>query len=307
MQSQNPQDFQYLQEDEIDLKELFSTIWKNKFKIAAFSFIVTSLTVAYTLSIPNSYGSSTILVPQAQAKPSLGGLGALAGMAGIDLGGSGDVDAATSFETILKDYSFSEYMIKKYDLIEKLKPNRDNLVFALGYDGIYSFLNSGQDKQNEKSNDEQMYDTYKKLLETVSISSDKKSGIITLNATTTDRFLSKELVEIYLVELTAHLRKIEMQDVQKQIDYYKNELENTVDLSIKEQVSQLISGLMQKKVLSLANPLYNVKQFTKPQVAYIKDKVKPKRALIVVVSLVTSIMLGIFGVFFREFLRKDKE
>lgn len=308
MQEQNNQQLQYLQEDEIDLKELFATIWNNKFKIAAFSFVVTSLTIAYTLSIPNSYSSSTNLVSQTQAKPSLGGLGALAGMAGIDLGGGGEIDAATSFETILKDYSFQEKIIKKYSLIEKLKPKKENLVFALGYDGIYNLFNSEQANEDEKKPlDEQMFDTYKTILQTISVSSDKKSGVITLSATAQDRFLAKELVDIYLLELTAHLRKIEMQDVQKQIDYYKNELENTVDLSIKDQVSQLISGLMQKKVLSLANPLYNVKQFTKPQVAYIKDKTKPKRALIVVVSFVTSIILGIFGVFFREFLRKDEE
>lgn len=298
---------QYIEEDEIDLKELFSTIWKNKFKIAFFTFVVTSLTIAYTLSIPNSYSSSTSLVPQTQAKPSLGGLGALAGMAGIYIGSGGSIDAATSLSTILKDHAFEEYMIKKYNLTEKFEAKKENLVFALGYDGIYNMLNSDSDKKEEKNQAEEVFNTYKKITQTISINSDKKSSVITLSAVTQDRFLSKELVDIYLKELTAHLREVEMRDVQKQIDYYKNELDNTVDISIKEQLSQLISGLVQKKVLSLANSLYNVKQFTKPQVAYIKDKTKPKRGLIVVVSFVTSIIIGIFGVFFMEFLRKEEE
>ncbi|MBD3840924.1 MAG: hypothetical protein IE909_03390 [Campylobacterales bacterium] len=297
----------YLQEDEIDLKELFGTIWKNKFKIAFFSFVVTSLTVAYTLSIPNSYTSSTTLVPQASAKPSLGGLGALAGMAGIDLGGGKEVDAATSLQTILDDQSFQYMMIEKYNLSEKLEYKKENLVFALGYTGLYDLLHKDGEKKEEKSQEETNYDTFKSLQEIVSISSDKKSGMITLSAVSEDRIFSKELVEIYLKELTTHLRKLEMQDVQKQIDYYKKELDETVDLSIKEQLSQLISGLVQKKVLSLANPLYNVKQFTKPQIAFVKDKTKPKRGLIVVVSFVTSIILGIFGVFFMNFLRGEEK
>jgi len=297
----------YIEEDEIDLRELFSTIWNNKFKIAFFSFVITSLTIAYTLSLPNSYTSSTNLVPQTSAKPSLGGLGALAGMAGIDIGGGGEIDATTSFDTILKDSAFEKKMIEKYNLIEKLKLKKENLVFALGYDGIYEILHSKTEEDEKKDKDEEIFTTYKALLDMISISSDKKSGVISLTTTSQDRFLAYELNKIYLQELTGQLRTIEMQSVQKQIEYYKNELNNTVDISIKEQLSQLISGLVQKKVLSLANPLYNVKQFTKPQIAYIKDKTKPKRGLIVVVAFVTSIILGIFGVFFIEFLRKDEE
>ncbi len=302
----NTQD-RFIEEDEIDLRELFSTIWNNKFKIIFFTFIVTSLTIAYTLSIPNSYKSSTLLVPQTQAKPSLGGLSALAGMAGIDLGGSGAIDPATSFNTILNDFSFQKVIINKYDLSEKLIPNENNLVFALGYDKVYKIINDSNQKTEKLSKDDIIYNTYKSLSKIITASADKKSGIITLSAESTDRFLAKELVDIYLKELTSHLRKIEMQDVDKQINYYNREMENTDELSMKDQLGQLASGLIQKKVLSAANEFYNVKQLTHSQVAYIKEKSKPKRGLIVVVSFVTSIILGIFMVFFMQFLRTDKD
>ena len=299
-------DTNYIEEDEIDLRELFSTIWNNKFKIIFFTFIVTSFTIVYTLSIPNSYKSSTSLVSQTQAKASLGGLSALAGIAGIDLGGGGKVDAVTSFNTILNDFSFQKRIIEKYKLDEKLVPNEKNLVFALGYDGIYKMFSSDTSQAEKQSQDDIYYNTYKSITKMVSIASDKKSGIINLSVESTDRFLAKELVDIYLYELTSHLRKIEMQDVNKQIEYYNREMENIDDLSMKEQLAQLASGLVQKKVLSKANEYYNVKQLTLSQVAYIKDKSKPKRGLIVVVSFVTSIILGIFMVFFIEFLRKEK-
>jgi len=45
---------QYIQEDEIDLKELFKTILKYKYKILAFCFVVILGTLFYVLSIPNS-------------------------------------------------------------------------------------------------------------------------------------------------------------------------------------------------------------------------------------------------------------
>ena len=295
---------QEILEDEIDLRELFNTINKNRVKIFILTLVVTSLAVIYALSIPNSYKSQTILVPQTEAKPSLGGLSALAGMAGVDLGGSGQIDAATSFETILKDYSFEQYMIEKYNLIDKFTLKQENLVFALSFDGFYNMFHfeSSEDSVNIE---EKTYSTYQKILTTLSISTDKKSGLITLSAESIDRFLSKELVEIYLVELTNYLRKTEMQNVDKQIKFYKNEFNNIADISIKTQLGNLAAGLLQKKVLAEANEYYNVKQLTKPQVAYIRDKTKPKRSLIVIVSFITSIILGIFAVFFLEFIRSE--
>lgn len=300
---------QEILEDEIDLRELFNTINKNRVKIFILTLIITSLAVIYALSIPNSYKSQTILVPQTEAKPSLGGLSALAGMAGVDLGGSGQIDAATSFETILKDYSFEQYMIEKYNLIDKFTLKQENLVFALSFDGFYNMFHfeSSEDSVNEDSVniEEKTYRTYEKILTTLSISTDKKSGLITLSAESIDRFLSKELVEIYLVELTNYLRKTEMQNVDKQIKFYKNEFNNIADISIKTQLGNLAAGLLQKKVLAEANEYYNVKQLTKPQVAYIRDKTKPKRSLIVIVAFITSIILGIFAVFFLEFIRSE--
>ena len=70
---------EYLQEDEIDLRELWATVMKYKHEIVKFSAVVTILAFIYALSIPNSYKSSTLLAPQEQSKPSLGGgLAALA-------------------------------------------------------------------------------------------------------------------------------------------------------------------------------------------------------------------------------------
>ncbi len=302
------QDYQNcIEEDEIDLRELWVTITKNKFKIILFSFFVTTITIIYTLSIPNSYKSSVLLAPQEQSKPSLGGLASLAGLAGINIGGS-NADTTSLLKATLQDYGFNEMLIKKYNLTDKISPKsmRKNMVFALGYSGIYDAIHSKQ-KEDNKTEDEKIYDTYKVLQKIISINKDKKTGLITLSATTQDRFLSKKLVDIYLKELTSAVRNREMKDTNKKIEYYKNELSNTSDITLKTQISNLIATLMQKKVLSQANEYYNVSKVTDATVPYIKDKAKPKRALIVIVAFITSIILAIFGVFFLKFLKDEKE
>ena len=46
---------------------------------------------------------------------------------------------------------------------------------------------------------------------------------------------------------------------------------------------------------------------TDPYIPDVKDKAKPKRALIVIVAFITSFILAIFLVFFIEFVRGSKE
>ena len=165
---------------------------------------------------------------------------------------------------------------------------------------------SSKTKQ-DKSKGEIVFDTIKKLKKIVSLSSDKKSGAIILSIELQDRFLAEKLLKIYLAETTTYLRKLDMQDINKKLKYYKNELSNISDIELKTQISQLISSLIQKKVLSSASEYYNVRLMTKPYVPFIKDKSKPKRALIVIVAFITSIILSIFGVFFFEFLRNEEK
>ncbi len=310
-QNQMMQSNQMIEEDEIDLRELAKTIGKYKWKILFFSIVVTGLAVAFALSKPNEYESSTLLMPQENAKPSIGGgLAALAGMAGVDVGGSGTPGAEESFNALLNNYDFMKAYVTKYDLQDKLnsQESQKNYQFALGYDGIYKMLHGeANNTENKVSQEEMVFNTVQQLEKTIVIATDKKSAIVTMSAKHNDPYMAKYLVGSFLTFSSNFLKSKDMENNDKQIAYYNEAIRNTSDIALKVKLAELASALIQKKVLSDANEFYNVKQFTKPDVAYVKDKVGPKRALIVVVAFVTSLILGIFGVFFIEFLRGDKD
>lgn len=292
-------DLNEVYEDEIDLKELLNTVLKHKFKIILFSFFVTLLTLIYVLSIPNSYKSYVVLSPQSSSSKVSGGLSSLASLAGVNLGGGDSKDPSIMLSTTLDDYNFNKYVIKKYNLLDILD-KKENLVFAFGIDSIYNFLNTGQNKKM------QMHSAISKLKTVLSISSDKKTGMINLNAELNDRFLAKKLVDIYLIEMIYKIRQFDMKEIENQIKYYKKELSLSYDVSLKEQLSKSLSALYQKKVFSQANEYYLVSKVIDSRVAHIKEKTKPKRALILVVSFVSSLILGIFLVFFLEFIKNSK-
>jgi uncharacterized protein involved in exopolysaccharide biosynthesis len=296
---------QFIEEDEIDLRELFNIIWQGKWKISIFTFLVVSITIIYIISIPNSYKSEILLVPTEQNKgSSLGGLSALAGFAGVNLGSSGGgIDTISSFQTILQDYSFLIKIIRKHNLKDKFQNAYIHYIFPFGLTSslIYDYKNPFKNMDN----DEVEFSLYKKLLKIIDISQDKKTNIINLSVETENRYLSKYLVDILLVDMIKRLRLLEMKDINKQIDYYEKIISKSDSIELKQQIGQILSGLFQKKVLAQANELYTVSKFTESRVKRISEKSKPKRALIIIVAFITSIILAIFGLFFMEFLKND--
>ncbi len=308
MYQEQPQ--QCIEEDEIDLRELFATIWKHKLFLALFAFFITTMAILYTLYKPNVYKSQTILIPKDQGEGShiSGGAAALASMAGINIGGGGGIDVGNLFKTLIENYDFNRKIIRTYHLDKYLDPAfyEKDLVFAANYDGLYKLLKPSPSSK-KKTQEEITYDVYKKLKHILSVSTDKKSGAITLSAKFEDRFLAKKLVDIYLREMSDYIKQLDLKEIDEQMRYYEKELEKAKNLDLRANINELLSALVKKKVLSQAGEFYMVKQLTKPQVPYVKDKAGPKRALIVIVAFITSIILGIFMIFFKEFLNNSKE
>ncbi len=300
----------YIEEDEIDLKELFGTIWQNKFTIAIITLLITSFALIYALKVPNIYTSSTVLIPKDSDKPSIsGGAAAMAAMAGINLGGGGGgIDISGLFKNLLSNYSFHKNIIGKYkiDQMLTLENIEKNFVFAANKRDIYDFFKSSGDDE-EIDQEELTYNTYLQIKSILSTSTDKESGAITLSAKFEDRFIAKKLIEIYLIEMSNYIKKLDLKELDEQVAYYERELSGSKNIDLRENINTLLSALVKKKVLSQAGEFYMVKQLTKPQVPYIKDKAGPKRALIIIVAFITSIILGIFFVFFKEFIRSSPE
>jgi len=301
-----------IQEDEIDLRELARTIGRHKKKLLGFTVAITALSVVWSLSKPNIYSSQAVLVPQEQSKSSLGGLGALAGMAGVDLGGGGEMSADQAYQLYLDDYSWMRKFLLETKLFEKMNAEDadKNYQFALGIKGIYNLKKGSPkstfDSMTPEEREKLLFSTFQRVKGQLSISRDKKTSAITLSYSDSDAVLAKEVVAVFLQYASSSLRTNELSDMEKKTKYYDNELSRTEDLALKTQLSQLMSALIQKKVLAQSSDYYNIKLVTAPSVAYVQDKVGPKRGLIVVVSFVTSIIMGIFGIFLLEFLREKE-
>jgi uncharacterized protein involved in exopolysaccharide biosynthesis len=296
------------EEDEIDLRELFKTIWRYKFFIAIFVFFVTSITVAYTLAKPNEYKVYVKLSSlETQKSLNLGGLGALASMAGISVGSGGGVTPDVAFEMVLSDYAFMKKFIEKRGVQRRLFDENlsNDYIFAFGIRDVYDFFNKASPKKAAKK--PTAFDIYKQLKNSFSISKDKKTSIIEISFTHPSRKLAYYILNSFLEDATEFLVAKNLKELNSQIKKYQLELQKTKNLELKAELAKLISSLIKQKVFINTSKYYKVKVITEPYLPDKKDKIKPKRALIVVVSFVTSLILSIFLVFFIEFIRAEEK
>lgn len=110
-----------------------------------------------------------------------------------------------------------------------------------------------------------------------------------------------------LVDKKSSLLKMES-EYNTQLTSAPQKEQELISLSRDYQVnSGMYTYLMQEKSKSELQRDKALSRFRVIESIYTDDKaVKPKKALIVVVAFITSIILGIFIAFFREFMRKEK-
>ena len=299
----------FIEEDEIDLRELWQTIVKGKKVIATVVVLVVSLTLVYALKMPNVYKSQVILIPTAKdSGSSLGGLGGLAAMAGVSIGGGGSMTPDTAFNSLLDNYEFMKKFVQKNKIVEHYSDvNADeNYVFALGFRGVYDLFKSEPNK-DDLSIDDEIFNIIKTVRQNFSISSDKKTALITVSYMDSDRTYPPKIINAFLKDASKYLVDNNLRIIDNKLHYFQKEMQKAEGFELRKSLSSMISKILQDKVMMQSKVYYQCDVLTEPSVAYIKDKSKPKRGLIMVVSFVTSIILGIFLVFFLEFIKKEEE
>lgn len=195
-----------LEEDEIDLFELFRVLVKHWKLVIIMPFVVAVLTALYSLTIPNSFKASSTIFVHSNSK-----LSALSSLpfAGMIPGLGGGGGSAEYLMVYLKSKTMSDRIIKRFGIAT-------NPVFV-----------------GEKKLEDIKYEDLLKVVErTVSVDKDK-DGLISISAETTDPELSAQIAVAYVEYLSSFARgpqKEKRQFVEKQLEIVKKELENAEEI-----------------------------------------------------------------------------
>lgn len=308
------QSFDYIgqsAEGEIDLRELFSELWKRKWFIIIFTFIFSIGGVLYALSQPNTYKSDVVLASSSNSGS--GGMaamaaqfGGLASLAGINLD-SGSSDNKAIALAVLNSRQFLNAFITKHDLLVPLiastewHASSDELVIN---PELYD-VNKNEwvrEVPSGKSVIPTDWESYKAFKEILSSSEAKDTGLVTLSITHFSPILAKQWAELLVLELNAWMKEKSLSETKRNIGYLEQQLDKTNVSDMRSVFFQLIEE--QTKNLMLAEVETEFAFKTIDPAVIPEDKSGPKRALICVLTALLSSMFGIAIVLIRFAFRQ---
>jgi len=284
-------------EDEINLLDLLIVLLKHKFLIVGVVFLAAIGSVLYALSLDNIYRSEATIIPRAEEKtavPSaLSALGGLGGIAGdmLGLGGGGSLD---KFEVVLNSRTFATKIYKKHkdDILPGLYEDAWDAASKKWYDDV------------EKPPTVQ--DINKAISEFLTINSDKKTGTLVLQVEHTDPAYAKKMVDYYLTELSDSLREETLRDATENQKFLSGQIEQTPDVLLKEKIYALLAKEIEKETFARAQNPYSFLILDPPIVPDLDKRVKPKRRMICMLSVIVAFFMAVFLSFFLEYIQNTR-
>jgi uncharacterized protein involved in exopolysaccharide biosynthesis len=278
-------------EDEIDLLELIRTLLQAWKTIVGITILCTGLAVAYALHAPRVFKAQTLLAPaqedETAASSLLNKFGGLVAIAGVK-------DKSSSFMSrvlgTFKSRQFLENFILEHNLLEQIFfdqwdierkewiPREDGSIVKIS-DGINSLYRS------------------------IACEEDKSTSLYTVSVTLKDPNLAALICNKIVISLNSKFREQAIERALLKEEYLKEELTKTSLSDMKNVLYTMLQAEKQKAML--ANITKNA-AFEVIDPAVSGSIIKPKRKLIVALGGVCGGFLGIFAVFFTQFLQKLK-
>lgn len=311
------QEQKYIQEDEIDLREIFKSIFERKYFILIFTLIITILAIIYVSIKTPIYEAKAVIEigsyktesDEVRVVDNLNEFSKKLSTIFIDLR-KNDIEKESEITNISISKGMKNYIeISSQAISNDLALKEIEAVLSFTKDEHGKFLNDIKEKNKIQISN---IDNSVKNLQEQIVNIDRKIELYEKNVINLEeqmKFVLESLKNINSLDPSiAALKLMEKRDISNDIISNKSQL---FDLMIKkESISNLeINKLIErKKILESLTLDYNIKNSDIIGKIQINDyPVKPKKALVVVVSFVTGFILSIFIIFFMQFIQGLKK
>jgi len=298
-------------DDEIDLRELWNIIWQGRWLIIAITSVFAVISVIVALSLPNEYKSTAILAPASSSSSSslstlAGQFGGLASLAGVNLGAGGAEDKSVVAMEIIKTWGFLEKFIYENNIevevfaAEGWNKAKNELVID---DDLYDvntqkWVRDFDPAEGQKAKPSS-WELFEIIDEKISVSQDKKTGIINISVEYYSPQIAKEWVDKLVKAINAHMQKQDKEEATNSIGYLNKKIQETNVADMQTVFYQLIEEQTKTLMLAEVSDEYVFKTVSEAKAA--EEKSKPKRALICVLGVMLGGMLSVIFVFLRHY------
>ncbi|MFB2679538.1 Wzz/FepE/Etk N-terminal domain-containing protein [Shewanella mangrovisoli] len=303
-----------LANDEIDLRELFSVIWKGKWLIIAITTVFAIASVVFAVLQPNIYKSEALLAPASEEQG--GGLsalasqfGGLASLAGVNLGAKGSTDKTQLAIEVLKSRQFTSEFIQKHNILADLmaakKWDRETDKLIYDEDDYIEVTNTWvREVKAPFKAEPSMQEAYKEFSKIIAVNKDKESGMVTISVEHLSPIVAQQWVTWLIQDINKVMKDRDVAEAHRSTEFLNKQIALTNVADIKTVLYKLIEEQAKTIMFAEVRDEYVFKTID-PALAP-EEKAKPKRALICLLGTILGGMLGVMLVLVRHFMRKEQ-
>ena len=295
-----------INDDEIDLKELISVLWRGKILIILITSVFALCSVLYALSLTNYYKSEAVLIIQrtSQEPASLAGLGGLASMTGIRLPTSGEDKSMLVLET-LKSRAFLKHLLAFENVLPSIMAVKsyDHQSKEISFDPEVYDADSGtwirEPTKNQQSKPSylEVYETY---LGQVLIQQDANPDLISISVEHISPIFAKEFLDLIINEVNELLRSKDLQESSDAIAFLTSEIPKASLITMQEATNLLLQSKLETQMMAKISTDYILKIIEPPFVP--EKKSKPQRALICILGTMVGGVLALLWILIRHYI-----
>jgi hypothetical protein len=302
------------QVDEVDLRELFLTLWHGKIYILFYSILFFFLSSMYLQNAERKYLVEYKIKPvgENQQKNSFSGLGGIASLAGIQLP-SNSMNDFKIFKELILSVEVSEIILKNKELIKKIYDNEWNPSlnsFAepsknilKNYIDASKRIITGDNEVIYKPPNARRLATY--ISKNISINEVKETGFLTLKAETSKPDMLLLLIAMSVEASDEIMRQRYIGFSKEPLDFYKEKLRTARSREHREVLAELISKEEQKLMFASKGKYFIAEPYIEPTISLYP--VAPKPVLILFFSVILGSLTGCGIVIYRSVLARDKK
>lgn len=299
-------------DNEIELRDIFSILWRGKWTIVAFTVAFAAAGVAYALYKPNIYKASVLLAPtqdESATSRLSGQLGGLASLAGISLGG-GVGDQTVMTKEVLQSRAFLTDFIHRHNLSIPLMAteawDREREKWVIDRE-LYN-LDTGEwladdDGESLEPTDWEMVEKFRE--NHLIISTNEETGMVTVSVKSISPVAAKDWAEKLVHDVNERMREQDVKEAEARIAYLEAKLNETNISGMQQVFYQLIESETRTVMLANAQDEYVFKTVDPAVVP--EEKSEPNRALIATAVTIFGGILGVFTVLLFTFIHSGRE
>ena len=299
--------------DEIDLRELFLTLWRGKYVIFLISVLAIAFSSIYLRTSERKYSVQAVFKPvvEASSGPNLSGLSGLASFAGISMPTSNSSDF-TTYQKLIFSEEVAEKVFTNRELVLKIfrgEWNSDTGSFVAPVSGrlgdmkqlVKSVLTGFEKGKYIPPNPKRLSMLMAAIL---NISVDNSTGFLSITAETSSPDMIIELISNATQETDDLLKERFFVSAEDTLEFYYQKLLTSRSPEHREALAKLISAEDQKLMLASKSSNFVAEPLTMPSVSLYPTS--PKSSSVLALGFVLGIFLGAAIVLVRHAIAKPR-